>query len=381
MSERGRWSRRGALALLGVGALATGAWLRRTRQPETPDAVAAALRADEDQTGFERVLGPREFSFPRDHAAHPSFRLEWWYLTGHLRATTDAAYGFQLTFFRYALTPSVVESASRWRAREVILAHFAVSDIGRQRFHHATRRERAALGLAGAETGTPAVWIRDWRLQWHDAGHGTWALHAETARAALDLELRPLKPIVFQGDRGYSQKSDEPGNASLYYSMPRLAARGRLRLGRDTADVGGEAWLDREWGTSALGREQRGWDWFALQFDDGRELTYYRLRRQDGSTDAHSRGLVIARDGTVRKLTAAEVEMTPLRWWRSPTTGLRYPVDWRVYSASGGFDVALRARLDAQEWPGDLRYWEGQVAAEDVGGARGLGYLEMTGYT
>ncbi|MGE3773307.1 MAG: lipocalin-like domain-containing protein [Gammaproteobacteria bacterium] len=375
-------ARRRLLALFGASALAAVTFTQCRRERETPDAVAAALRDGAGNAGFERVTGPRAFEFPRDHAAHPAFRHEWWYVTGHLRDEARREYGFQITFFRYALVPQAVASASRWRARELVLAHFALSDIGRRRFHHATRRARAALDLAGAAIDTPRVWIRDWELAWTpDADGGRWSLRAETAQAQLELELRPRKAIVYQGERGYSPKSDEPGNASLYYSVPRLAADGRLRVGDEAARVHGEAWLDREWGSSALGRDQRGWDWFALQFEDGRELTFYRLRRRDGSTDPHSRGLLIARDGTARALTADEVEMQPQRWWRSPATGLRYPVDWRVRSATLGLDLGLRARLDAQEWPGDLRYWEGQVAVTDVSGAKGLGYLEMTGYT
>lgn len=375
-------TRRRVLLLLGAGSLA-GLGLSRLRAPDTEaggDAVAAALRDGAHNAGFEHVHGPRPFEFPRDHASHPAFRHEWWYVTGHLADTASREYGFQLTFFRYALLPAAVPSPSRWRARELLLAHFAVTDLDAGRFLHATRRARAALGLAGAAEDTPHIWLKDWSLRWQEAPGARWTLHAETADAALRLALRPTKPIVRQGDAGYSRKSDEPGNASLYYSMPRLAVDGELRLAQGTRTVSGSAWLDREWGTSALGRSQRGWDWFALQLVDGREFTYYRLRQRDGSTDPHSRGVLVARDGQTQGLAADDVDMQPLRWWRSPRTGLRYPLDWRVRCDRAGLDIELRARLDAQEWPGDLRYWEGQVAVTGAAGALGLGYLEMTGY-
>lgn len=374
-------ARRRVLGVLGAGALAAlgYAGLRGTRE-ERPDAVAAALRDGTHQAGFARVEGPRPFEFPRDHAAHPAYRHEWWYITGHLTDAASRDYGFQLTFFRYALLAEVATTPSRWRTRDLMLAHFAVTDVAGERFHHATRRARAALDLAGADAGRAKVWVGDWSLAWPAQDEEPWHLQATTDDTALDLTLRPEKPVVLQGDRGYSRKSAEPGNASLYYSLPRLDIDGELVLGARRVAVEGSAWLDREWGTSALGKDQRGWDWFALQFEDGREFTYYRLRTRDGRTDPHSRGLLVARDGSTVALLADDVQMTPLRWWRSPRTGLRYPLDWRVTSRRAALELTLRARLDHQEWPGELRYWEGQVAVSGADGVRGLGYLEMTGY-
>ena len=370
------------LLWLGLGALAAAGGARWWRKPDSDGqgGVAAVLRDHARNAGFARVEGPRPFVFPRDHAAHPGYRHEWWYVTGHLRAADAREFGFQLTFFRYALTPHTIKSASRWRARDLVLAHFAVTDVAGQRFHHATRRARAALGFAGADDTAPRLWLKDWRLDLIDADAGRWRFAAATAEAKLSLTLSPTKPLVLQGDAGYSRKSDAPGNASHYYSLPRLAAVGELSLGDATTQVTGNAWFDREWGTSALGDGQAGWDWFALQFDDGRELTFYRLRRLDGSPDSHSRGLLIAADGSTQPLAAADVGMTPVRWWRSPRTGIRYPVAWRVQIPRAHLDLELQSRLDTQEWTGDLRYWEGQVEVRDGNTRRGLGYLEMTGY-
>lgn len=367
---------------LGLGALAAAAganWWRGQAAP-APAGVAAVLRDNERNEGFARVDGPRPFEFPRDHAAHPGYRHEWWYVTGHLRGNAARDYGFQLTFFRYALTPRAVESVSRWRARDLVLAHFAVTDVAGQRFHHATRRARAALGLAGADEAAPRLWIKDWRLDFVDADTGRWRFVATTADAALALSLSPSKPLVLQGEAGYSRKSDAPGNASHYYSLPRLEASGELTLDGAVQAVTGTAWFDREWGTSALGSEQSGWDWFALQFDDGRELTFYRLRHLDGSPDRHSRGLLIAADGSTQPLAATDVIMTAERWWRSPRTRIRYPVAWRVEVPRAQLTLTLQSRLDAQEWTGDLRYWEGQVEVRAGNTRLGLGYLEMTGY-
>ena len=358
-------------------------WWHARRRPRPPGAVTALLRDGEHNEGFERVLGPRPFEFPRDHAAHPGFRHEWWYVTGHLADDARLEYGFQVTFFRYALTPRAPASPSHWRSRDIVLAHFALTDPQAGRFHHATRRARAALDLAGADEDVPRVWIRDWLLALDGQDARRWRLHAEARDHALDLTLSAVKPVVLQGDRGYSRKSDAAGNASHYYSVPRLSVAGSARVGVKTQPVQGEAWLDREWGTSALGATQRGWDWFALQLDDGRELTFYRLRDLAGNSDPHSRGLLIDTGGAAAALGADAVTLEPRRWWRSPRTGIDYPVDWRVRIPSAGLELELRARVDAQEWTEELRYWEGQVEVRGRDGGTaitGLGYLEMTGY-
>lgn len=376
--------RRRMLALA-LGTLTAGgaAWWWRTRPLPAPGAVTAILRDGEHNEGFERVLGPRPFAFPRDHAAHPGFRHEWWYVTGHLADDARREYGFQLTFFRYALTPRAPASPSRWRSRELVLAHFALTDTTNRRFHHATRRARAALDLAGADERAPRVWIRDWMLALDERDDQRWLLRANARDHGLDLALTATKPVVLQGEGGYSRKSDAAGNASHYYSVPRLAVAGTARVGRQTLPVSGQAWLDREWGTSALGATQRGWDWFALQLADGRELTFYRLRDLAGRTDPHSRGLLIDAHGAASALRADAVTLEPQRWWRSPRTGIAYPVDWRIRLPSTGLALELRARVDAQEWTDELRYWEGQVEVSGLGGGKtiaGLGYLEMTGY-
>ena len=54
---------------------------------------------------FRRALPGYVYEFPRDHAAHPEFRTEWWYYTGHLITAKGRNFGFQLTFFRHALRP------------------------------------------------------------------------------------------------------------------------------------------------------------------------------------------------------------------------------------------------------------------------------------
>ncbi|RKZ36905.1 MAG: carotenoid 1,2-hydratase, partial [Gammaproteobacteria bacterium] len=266
-----------------------------------------------ESAGFRRAYAPRTLHFPDDHGPHPDFRTEWWYFTGNLVGGDGRRFGFQLTFFRFALAPqqtppaetsSAEQRASAWGTRQVYMAHFALTDVAGEHFQAAERFSRDALGLAGAQAKPFRVWLEDWRAQGDVSGPGALELTARTEDMGIELTLQGGKPLVLHGERGLSRKSAEPGNASYYYSRTRLPAAGRVWVGGRAYEVTGEAWLDREWGTSTLGAEQAGWDWFALQLSDGRELMFYQLRRKGGGVDPMSAGTLVSTDGSARGLNA-----------------------------------------------------------------------------
>ncbi|HET6367376.1 MAG TPA: carotenoid 1,2-hydratase, partial [Pseudomonadales bacterium] len=314
MSERGgpgafrRGARRVAVAaglVVGAAVLVLAVLLTLTEGPFRParGPVVATLSVAEALSGgrlegFARAEVPRAFVFPRDHGPHPEFRAEWWYWTGNLRSAGGRHLGFQLTFFRRALTPDAPARGSDWGASQAYLAHLAVTDARGGRFYFGTRTSRGALGLAGAQAEPFRVFVEDWQAR--SDGTSIFPLHlrAEDEDVALDLHLESAKPPVLQGERGLSRKGPEPGNASYYYSLTRMPVRGTIRLRTERFEVEGLAWMDREWSTAALGKDLAGWDWFALQLEDGRELMYYRLRRRDGTADPFSAGVVVdARGG------------------------------------------------------------------------------------
>jgi predicted secreted hydrolase len=366
------------LALVGTAA-AYALWPSPARQPiEATVAVREALA--EARAGFARALAPRPLSFPEDHGPHPDFRTEWWYYTGNLGTAAGRHVGFQLTFFRVALSPEEEPRASAWATRQLHVGHFAVTDTAGGRFHAASRASRAALGLAGARAAPFRVWVARWSAEGEG---GATRLRASEGDVAIDLTVTPAKPVVLQGDRGLSRKGPEPGNASLYYSFTRMPARGTVRLGAETLEVAGEAWMDREWSTSALGAAVEGWDWFAVQLDDGRELMVYLLRRRDGTIDPFSAGTLVAADGTARRLEAADARIETLAHWTSPHSGVRYPARWRVSVPAAELRLELEPRLADQELRVGTRYWEGAVAVAGSSAGRpigGHGYVELVGY-
>ncbi len=341
----------------------------------------STLLGAEDNAAYARALGPRAFEFPRDHGSHPEFRNEWWYVTGNLDSDNGRRFGFELTFFRFALSPDAPAKDSAWRSSQVYIAHLAVTDAANDRFYTAERYARGALGLAGADAEALRVWIDDWRLN-AEPGRDEWRLVARSDEISIDLELRPLREPVLNGVGGLSQKSTEPGNASYYYSITRIDTRGRLRVAGREYSVSGLSWLDREWSSSALSAEQVGWDWFALQMDDGSELMFYGIRRADGTQDEHSAGTHVAPGGTVTHIDGADIEIRVNETWESPAGG-EYPSQWTLALPKLGLRLEVTPVTANQELFTTVRYWEGAVDVEGQRNerpVRGRGYVELTGY-
>lgn len=344
------------------------------------EAGTAALRKA-DEAGFERALAVKPFAFPKDHGPHPDYRDEWWYVTGNLDGPDGRRFGFQITFFRQGLKRTLPARPSAWATRDAYMAHFALTDAQGRSYTSFERYSRGAEGLAGAQAEPFKVWLDDWSLQAAAEGGFPWHLRAGQDGLALDLELNPSKPEVLNGDQGLSRKSAEPGRASYYYSMPRMTAQGKLSLNGKALPVNGLAWLDREWGTTMLGGDEAGWDWFSLQLDDGNDLMLYHLRRKDGAEDPASAGTLTGPDGKPTRLAREDFHIDVLDTWDSPEGG-RYPARWKISVKPAGRLLEVRPILADQELRHDTRYWEGAVDVfeADSGKPIGRGYVELTGY-
>jgi len=374
--------------MLAIFALVVGAC---TPAPPSNDvqspSLAALLKANADER-FVVAEGEREFEFTLDHGNHPEYRNEWWYLTGNLDDDAGRRFGYELTLFRFALASAEdagnASANSGWRASNVLVGHFALTDVAAQEFYVAERFSRQAAGLAGVRNEPLQVWLYDWHLQGRptDDGRTSWQLRASDESMSLDLVLQPVKPVVLNGKNGLSQKSTQAGMASWYYSVPRLQTTGVLSINGQRHIVSGLSWLDREWSSSALADDQQGWDWFALQFSDGSDLMFYQLRGTDGLPQATSAGTWTGADGQSRHLQSADVRIDVLDTWRSPQGG-QYPQGWRISIPSQQLQVEVQPVMAAQELETWVRYWEGavDVRGEQAGTAiNGRGYVELTGY-
>jgi predicted secreted hydrolase len=294
----------------------------------TPSEIAAdvqELAAEEyDDEPFKKAYEPVVFEFPKDHGPHPDYRAEWWYYTGNLADADGNRYGYQFTIFRRGIVPGEPERVSEWATQEIYFAHFTVTDVTGESFEFHERFSRAAPDLAGGQ-GEPYyhVWLDDWEAK--EIEPGKVQLKARDGNVGIDLILEQAKPAALQGINGLSAKSDDAGNASYYYSLTNNPTTGTVTTPRGTFEVTGNSWKDREWSTSDLGEGAVGWDWFSLQLDDNREVTFYYIRREDGSAEPVSAGIMVNEDGSVDRIVREQVIIETLDTWTSPESQTQYP--------------------------------------------------------
>lgn len=326
-----------------------------------------------DAGGFAPVVPGRKLAFPDDHGPHPDFRIEWWYLTANLKDAAGNAYGAQWTLFRQAMTPGPQRDG--WANQQIWMAHAAVTSADIHRF--AEKFSRGGVGVAGVEASPFKAVIDDWAMQGSSATEPATLSPLEvTARGtnfSYALRLSADRPLVLQGDNGYSRKS-ERGQASYYYSQPYFTASGTLTLDGRAIPVEGAAWMDREWSSQPLASDQTGWDWFSLHLSTGDKVMLFRLRQRDGSN--YFAGNWIGTDGRSAPLSPDQIRLEPLGF---TTIGpRRLPTRWRVEVT--GHDLAIETTpLNPASWMGtSFPYWEGPIAFK--GNRVGVGYLEMTGY-
>jgi predicted secreted hydrolase len=333
---------------------------------------------------YQLALPGRQLAFPADHYSHPDFKTEWWYYTGHLETESGGRYGYQVTFFRFGVRDRQKGVKEQPPFTELYMAHFALSDIGAQKFIFRERINRGYDDKAGAAVDRYLVWNEDWKVEGDAKDH---RITVSDRGKVLSLSLRSLKPPTLHGDRGHSQKGEGVGRASYYYSLTRMETAGELTIDGKKEKVRGLSWMDHEFGSNQLADNQVGWDWFSIQLDNQQELMLYFMRRKDGSIDPYSSGTLIGAGAPAKRLSLADVRLEVLQRWKSPRSGATYPMKWKVAVPAEAIEIELTPAFPEQELitkrSTRVTYWEGAV---DVKGTlrrspiAGRGYVEMTGY-
>ena len=335
---------------------------------------------------FDKAIEKRKFIFPEDHGPHPGFRTEWWYFTGNLTSSDNKKFGYQFTIFRTSLSSEKNSGTSEWSSNQIYMAHFTVTDISNNNFYYDERFSRDGNELAGAQSEPFKVWLEDWQVIESESRTAfdlpVINVKAKTDKAEINLILESAKPVVLQGDEGLSRKGKQPGNASYYYSYTNLKTEGKIIIEGNELNVSGNSWMDREWSTSALSEDQKGWDWFALQLDDTTEIMYYQMRKKDGSPDIYSKGIIVNKKGETELIMKEDVDLIIKDNWTS-SSGVIYPAGWNLKITSKNIDLKITPAVSDQLLNVSIKYWEGSVKIDGTKNnskITGRGYAELTGY-
>lgn len=318
---------------------------------------------------------PRPLVFPDDELAHDE-RLEWWYYSGHLETADGDEYGFHFVIFQSLASPGGGGAG----AEASYAAQFSLVDPASGRHFQGARFDVAPRPRPGDAL---ELTVGGWELS---AGPPAHALAASLDGVALSLILTPTKPPALHNEIGWL--AGPTSGWTYYYSWPRMAAEGVLTLGGEPRAVTGQVWMDHQWGDFFVVGHPAGWQWLALQLDDGTEIMVTESRGTDGAVAA-TYGSLIGQDGSVTALRPgdAAIQLEALGTWTSPHTGAIYPQGWRLRIPSHDIDLELAPVLQDQEItsarPVSAIYWEGEVSVSGASGGRpvsGAGYVELAGY-
>ena len=323
---------------------------------------------------YRTALPGYRYEFPRDHFNHPDFQTEWWYYTGNLKSAEGHRFGFELTFFRQAVSRDPAKVAA-WELRDLYFAHLALSDLDGGKFYHSERTNRAGPGIAAVSESLGRIWNGNWQILWRG---GDQELSAIDSRFQLHLTLHQEKPPVIHGENGVSQKAEGHGRASHYISLTRLAATGVIELDSKKFEVAGTSWMDHEFFTHQLNSNQTGWDWLSLQLEDHTELMLFHIRRSDGSIDPYSAGTYVDVNGKTTPLRSSDFQLeSNEEKWTSPVTGATYPIHWKIAILKLGLELEAKTLLASQELTGKSRiapnYWEGTIILTGQRNAQQIG--------
>ncbi len=340
------------------------------------------------KTDFTAVTPDATLAFDarkNDHASHPKFGIEWWYLTGQATLDDGAQIGFQVTFFR-SRTGAAENNPSRFAPTQMLIAHAAISDIRAGKLLHDQRMARAGFDIVGASENKLDVAIKSWRLSMEPDGSLVAKIPARGFTLTLNLSAptADAKPLL-QGKNGYSQKGIRAQEASYYYSMPQLRTTGTLTKNGKTQKLAGTAWFDHEWSSEVLSPDAQGWDWIGVNLENGGALMAFQMRSAHSGTPLWAAATLVTPNAPTQYFSKDEVRFRPTQFWQSPSSGIKWPI---IQTISLRNDISTtwqitptmpNQELDSRLTTGTI-YWEGAMQLQQNNKTVGRGYLEMTGY-
>jgi predicted secreted hydrolase len=293
---------------------------------------------------------------------------EWWYIVGHLRQGART-FGYETTVFKFdhIRPPGFSSPISLYRT------DIAITDEQAHRFHHEIRYyfpQSASLSRKTLQVHVGRVLLQ--------GSPQRMLLQAPFRDGSINLRLSSRRAPMYVGGRGYLSS---PKGYTYYYSLTDLATGGSIRVGARTYHITGISWLDHQWGSWSW-QAARGWEWMALQLNNGVQMSIFDFR---GSTRRIMGASVLLANGKLR--TIRNVGVTSTGSWRSPHSKALYPSGWivRIPALHATFHVRPTVLDQEMLTPSQrqISYWEGSstISGSFMGRpVSGLGYTELTGY-
>ena len=327
-------------------------------------------------------------TLPKDSFPHKSV-IEWWYFNGHLKDNKGRRYAFMNCLFKADPKKTSIPLVENIPAKEVYFSHSVFSDLNRKRVTTRTH----PLSIISKDSFTKKLFFVNYihpslsgyvNAEIIELKPGTFKVKNED----IDLILTARKkPFLHNGKGCFNVRKKKV----FYYSYTNMKAEGTILNNGKPIEVKGKAWMDHEWAGFA---GEKNWDWFSIQLDNGtemmvqdynnREKVYIGInpKSQKGEFTDAEKPKVSGMTGTIG-VPHHDLVLIPKKEWKSPLTGAKYPVEWRIIVSSKHVDLEVSAPIKNQEVLfGSLNYWEGPI---EVSGTiegkkvRGQGFMELTG--
>jgi len=305
---------------------------------------------------------------PQDDAFLPQEDVQWWYWTGHLESKDGKRFGFETCFFAFdsffLFKDQLIQAAitdvddDSFHFKEYV-RYFSLPDELPNRFELTSGKDNkvTASGSGGYDT-----------------------LHTEVDNYIMDLKIEPVKGDVIHYEGG--PHIYRMGGFTYYYSRVGMKTQGTIKVGDTTYEVSGITWFDRQYG-ELYKAINTGWQWFAIQLDDNRQIMLYDINGADDRMESYV--AITDAKGETRDYGPEDFTVEILDHWTSPDTGIVYPSGWKLNVR--GEEWIVEPMVKDQELQGNHKfwvgpqYWEGASVVKNARGKEiGKAYVELNGF-
>lgn len=345
--------------------------------------------------------------------------VEWWFYNGYFSGTTISKHYFMVSFFRHntfnddgklqqtsysllysLLNPETGENKTVSRIDDKVID--AVLKVLEEKskpeldldLYSVIKKELTEhdppipieLGKSICNNFTEALDIDwgDFSLKQIDE-HFEIKLPLLEAERSISLKLYPLTER-FDFVAGNEPESDSTELA--YRCYPKLGLEGKV----ENQNLNGEAWMDHQWGNPSWFFSERedkqvlGWDWFGINLDDGTDLVFVIHKLAKTKELVYKRAILMKPGGEIEYY--KNVVTTPIKYWESPRTHIKYPIEWKLEVADIDLSLTFSPIAEDQEiqvlglsraiWEGAGNV-AGQLNGKEIAG-RGRGEFFGYGY-